>query len=137
MTNDNRDQIIRDVMDSPLVRQIIANLNPNPTKLREAVEASLKAIALEAEEEAVKDFGAAGDGLAGGEFLAVWGTDSEADRAAVAKEKEVVAELSDIFYKLQAVATPGELCVIFEDNAWGGFAEVVKSLRRHGVRFSI
>ena len=128
-------QAVQDILDSPLMKQIVSSLNPDPEKLREAVEASIRAVALEREREAVKDFGAAAYDLRPGEGIAVWGTPSEPDPAIMAKEKETSAQLAEVFYKLQAVATPGELRVIFEDNAWTGFAEVVQALRRHDIDF--
>lgn len=65
---------------------------------------------------------------------AVWVQDDPKDPAMLA-EKKVSAELRTLFGRLMAVATGTEKPVLAE--AWPGFAEVVKSLRQHGIKFRI
>ena len=57
--------------------------------------------------------------------------DSEAE--AEAAEAKVSKDLAKFFDKIQASATDGERVVL--NVAWPGFAEVVKMLRRRGIKF--
>jgi hypothetical protein len=65
---------------------------------------------------------------------AVWVKDDPEDPAILA-EKKVSAELGTLYGRLMAVARDTEKPVVAK--AWPGFAEVVKSLRRHGIKFRI
>jgi hypothetical protein len=44
MLNENIGQAVQSIMESPLIRQIVSTLNPDPAKLREAIEATLQGV---------------------------------------------------------------------------------------------
>jgi len=133
MNNETLDQAVQGVLGAPIIRQIVLDLKPDMDKLREAIGTALKGVAKAREEELVKDWEEANVGKDNETSAAVWSEDSEADHKAIERDKKCLAELSRLFNKLQAVATPGEMHVIFEENAWAGFGEVVMALRRHNI----
>jgi len=134
MTDKSFEQEVEDMMGAPLIQQILKQVGSDKVgKIQEGVRAALREVVKAREEGLVRDWEAANVGKDNDTSSAVWGKDSEADLAAIAEEKKYFGEMSELFYKLQAVATPGETHIIFEENAWAGFDEVVRALRRHNI----